>query len=81
MTHLSLTSFLREATLAYTKQVFLVSNHAHVTSVEQKLMHTQTDIHLLAKHVKSFNAEELAQAYTAPEDLLYHLEQFISEQF
>ncbi|MEO0898672.1 MAG: hypothetical protein AAFY71_19825 [Bacteroidota bacterium] len=78
--HLTLASFLREAALAYCNSTFVVPNHAQVASVEQKLLLMQTDVHMIAKHLKKLSIADLSQAYTALEDRFLQLEQYVTQR-
>ncbi|MEO1383776.1 MAG: hypothetical protein AAFV78_11150, partial [Bacteroidota bacterium] len=78
--HITLASFLRETALAYTKSIFVVPNQEQVAQVSQKLLLIQTDVHMIAKYLKTLNLHDLAQAYTTLEDRFFHLEQYISQR-
>jgi len=78
--HLSLASFLREATLTYCQQRFLVPNAKQVAQVEQRLVHLQTDVSLLRKHADQLSLQQVAQGYQALVTRLATLEGFVSDR-
>ncbi|MEM6342695.1 MAG: hypothetical protein AAF927_02400 [Bacteroidota bacterium] len=79
--HYSLPAFIKQAALAYLKQTFLVPDREPVSRLEQRLRLCQTDIRVIARHVRKRNLPELNQAYLDLAERIAHLETVIHNAF
>lgn len=77
--NLSLASFLREATIHYSKQKYLVPDPGIIAKFAQKLRLCASDINLMAKHVKNLHHFELYEAYASLSERIQYLEKYVAD--
>lgn len=77
--HKTLSAFLRETTLHYLNQTFLIPNPGLVAQFAQRLRICASDINVIAKHMKKLKQYELYQAYHSLSERIQHLEEYISD--
>lgn len=78
---MSLPAFLRESSLHYLDQKFLVPNSSLVSHFAQQLRICASDINLMTRHVKKLNMKELHQTYQSLSHRIQQIESFVVNAF
>lgn len=79
MHHQSLATFLREASVHYVQQRYLVPDPGLVAAFAQRLRICASDINLIARHVKKLKLHELHESYMSLSERIQYLEGYVTE--
>lgn len=78
MHHMSLAAFLREASVHYLQQKYLVPDAGLVADFAQRLRICASDINLIARHVKKLKLHELHESYMSLSERIQYLENYVA---